>query len=85
MDFEVPDVILKAVGPVKMQCWIAEQPAPEIVVSNKGKRRYEAPLPGGLKRGEVVRVRFHVENPYVSKSDGARLSFLLFAAGFVTD
>jgi hypothetical protein len=85
MDFDVPDVILKAMGPVRIQCWIAEQPQPGITVSKSGERRYEAPLPGGLSRGDLVRVRFHVENPFISKADGARLSFLLWAAGFVPD
>jgi hypothetical protein len=84
MDYEVPEVILEQTGPLRMQCWIAERPVAGIVVGQAGKRRYEVPLPDGLNTGDVVMVRLHTENPYVAKGDGARLSFLLRSAGFVS-
>ncbi|MCU1261063.1 MAG: hypothetical protein JWO80_3948, partial [Bryobacterales bacterium] len=73
MDFEVPGVILATTGTLQIQCWIADKPAPGLTIKEPGKRTYEAPLPAGLRPGDVAHVRFHVENPYIAKGDGARL------------
>ncbi|MDQ6678934.1 MAG: hypothetical protein M3Z09_16750, partial [Acidobacteriota bacterium] len=66
-----------------IEAWIAGHPAPPIHIEAPHDYTYSAPLPPHLKEGDVVTVRFHVKNPYISKGDGVKLAFLLTSAGFV--
>lgn len=84
MTYTVPNVITDQTGPLDIEAWIANRPAPAIHIAVPRDYTYTAPLPPNLKTGEVVTVRFHVRNPYVSKGDGAKLAFLLTGAGFVS-
>ncbi len=84
MNLEAPDVILRETGPLKVQCWIGDHAVPGLTIAKPGPLRFEATLPQGLRTGEMAPVRLHVENPFVAKGDGARLSFLVRSAGFVT-
>ena len=83
MTYTVPGVILEQVHPLEIEIAIAGQPAPSIVVSKEQTDTYHAALPANLKPGEVASVRLHIRKPYISKTDGTRLSFLLTSAGFV--
>ena len=85
MTYTVPADILAQTKTLDIDAWIAGQPAPPIHIAKPSDFTYKAPLPGKLKTGEVVAVRFHVQNCYVAKGDGAKLSFLLTTAGFLPD
>jgi len=85
MTYTVPPVILAQTKTLDIDAWIAGKPAPPIHISESKHYTYTAPLPPNAKPGDLVTVRFHVRNPYIAKGDGAKLAFLLAAAGFVQD
>ena len=82
MNYTVPEAILDQVHSLEIEVFIAGQPAPSILVSKEQTDTYDAVLPANVKPGEAVSVRLHIKNPYVSKTDGTKLSFLLTSAGF---
>ncbi len=84
MEYEVPQVILEQTGPLRIEGKIGNVPLIPLTIRKAGKLRLEAPVPPHLKQDDIVTVQFHIANPYISASDGARLSFLLRSAGLIS-
>ena len=85
MSYTVPGDILAQTKTLDIDAWVGGKPAPALHVEKVGDYLYSAPLPQNVKAGEVVSVRFHVHNCYISKGDGAHLSFLITTAGLLPD
>ena len=81
LDLQMPEVIVKEAGAQRIRCFINGDPSGEVAVAQPGDLRLEFTLPRALKQGMSARVRLEVANPWISKTDGARLSFLLREAG----
>jgi hypothetical protein len=82
MDYTAPGVIIRQTGPPKVHCWIAGEAVEPPQISKEGDYRFEAPLPKNAPPGQLVSVKFHVDNPYVG-ADGARFTFLVRRAGLI--
>lgn len=84
MEFAVPEVTFRVTGPVRVTCYLDGKSLGPMPVHEAGRHRYERPVPPGwVQPGATVSVTADVDKRYIAKDDGAQLSFLLSAAGFV--
>jgi hypothetical protein len=83
MDFLIPAVTFEETGPVNVTCFLDGKPLGSMHIPAPGKYRYEKPVPEGwIQPGVPVSITAETDKQYIAKADGARLSFLLGAAGF---
>jgi hypothetical protein len=84
-EFVIPEVTFKVTGPVTVSCSLSGKPLGSIRCDHSGDYRFEKPVPEGwVKAGQPISVTFQAEPRWVSKEDGAQLSFLLRSAGFTS-
>jgi hypothetical protein len=76
----VPDEIRRQTGPVKISVRVNGQEAGVAVFDMGDERTITFPAPAGLSG--KTRLEFVPDRVFVSPADGAKLSFLLRAAGF---
>jgi len=84
MDFAVPAVTLRQTGPILVTCFIDGRSLGPMRVADPGRHRYQKNVPDGwVQVGVPVSVSAEVDKRFVAKDDGAQLSFLLGAIGFM--
>jgi hypothetical protein len=83
MEFTVPPVTFRDTGPIVVSCFVNERLLGTMRCPQAGPYRFEKPVPKGwVEPDSMVSVRAEVDKRWVSKDDGAQLSFLLGAIGF---
>jgi hypothetical protein len=84
IEFFIPEVTFRETGPVTVSCYLGERFLEKLRCEAPGKHRLQAAVPEGWVRpGEAVTVTAEADRRWVSKEDGAQLSFLLGSAGFI--
>ena len=82
-ELAVPEVTFKVTGPVNVKYALDGKDLGSLHCDHVGKYRIsQAVPPGWLASEPYVHVTFETDRRWVSKEDGAQLSFLLFNAGF---
>jgi len=83
VEFAIPEVTFRETGPVVVTCLVNGRALGTVRCPKPGPYRFERAVPEGwVEPGQLVSVGALVDKPFIAKEDGARLSFLLFAAGF---
>jgi len=83
MEFAVPAVTFRDTGPVVVSCFVNDRLLGSMSCPRAAQYRFEKPVPEGwVQAASDVTVRAEVDRRWVSKEDGAQLSFLLGAIGF---
>ena len=84
MDMGVPETTFKETGPIVLTILINEHRLDNVRIDQAGDRHIEKPVPPAfLHAGSENFVSFETDKQWVSKEDGAVLSFVLTRAGFV--
>jgi hypothetical protein len=83
LDAGVPDAIFKDIGPVTLTIRINQHELDKLRFEKPGDRHFEKPVPREfLQPGSENFVSIEPDKQWVSKEDGAVLTFVLSAAGF---
>ena len=83
VEFAIPDVTFRETGPVVVTCLVNGRELGSVRCPKPGQYRFEKQVPNAwISPGQLVSVGALVDKPFIAKEDGARLSFLLGAAGF---
>jgi len=84
MEAGVPGVIFKETGPVTLTILINDHELDKVHFDQAGNQHYEKPVPASfLQAGAENMVAIEPDKQWVSKEDGAVLTFVLTSAGFV--
>jgi len=84
MELAIPPVTFRVTGPVAVTCYIDGKSLGPILYTEPGRHRYQKPVPEGWVQPDVpVTVAAEVDRRWVSKEDGAQLSFLLNSVGLI--
>jgi hypothetical protein len=84
LDAGVPDTTFKEIGPVTLTIRINDHELDKVRFDRPGNQHYEKPVPEAfLLPGSENVVAIEPDKQWVSKADGAALSFVLIHAGFV--
>ena len=76
MDMGVPETTFKETGPIVLTIFVNEHPLDKIRIDQPGDRHIEKPVPPAfLHAGSENFVSFETDKQWVSKEDGAVLSF----------
>jgi len=82
-ELAVPEVTFKVTGPVNIAYAIDGKMLGSVRCDHPGKYEVAKPVPEAwLQPNQYIHVTFEADRQWVSPDDGARLSFLLFQAGF---
>jgi hypothetical protein len=80
----VPTATYSRTGPITVQFFVNGKPVGKIRCPNPGEYRFEAPVPAEwLVDGAQTLVSAKTDKLWIAESDGAKLSFLLYAVGFM--
>jgi hypothetical protein len=84
VDFGVPEATFKDTGPVTITFRVNGHVLDKVLCDKPGNRHFEKAVPSAFLRArEDNFVAMEADKKWVSKDDGAVLSFLLTRAGFV--
>jgi hypothetical protein len=84
MDARVPDHTFRDTGPITLTILINGHELDKIRFDQPGDRHFEKPVPKPFMQGGAENfVSFETDKQWVSKEDGAVLSFVLTRAGFI--
>jgi hypothetical protein len=79
----IPEAIFPSGAVVHVGYAIDGRALGSLSCDHPGKYAIDTPVPASwIRPGEYLHVTFTSDRPWVSPDDGARLSFLLFEAGF---
>lgn len=83
-DVRIPETTFKDTGPVALRILINDRELEKLRFDQPGDRHIDKPVPAAdLQAGAENFVSFETDKQWVSKDDGAVLSFVLTRAGFV--
>lgn len=83
MEFAIADATFKETGPVTLSVFVNGALLHKERYAKPGPYKMEIPVPASmLKAAAVNRVAIEPDKVWVSKTDGAKLGFILTAAGF---
>jgi hypothetical protein len=83
MDFAIAEATFKETGPVTLSVFVNGTPLHKQKYDKPGQYKMEIPVPPSmLKASALNRVAIEPDKVWVSKADGAKLGFILSAAGF---
>jgi hypothetical protein len=84
MDLGIPEHTFRETGPVTLTISINGHELDKIRFDQPGDRHFDKPVPEPfMQRGAENFVSFETDKQWVSKEDGAVLSFVLSRAGFI--
>ena len=84
LDFSLPEITFKETGPITLTFRINGHPLDRVRFDRTGDHHYEKPVPASFLKPRADNfVAIETDKQWVSKVDGARLSFVLIRAGFV--
>ncbi len=82
IDFSVPDVTFKETGPVTIRFLVNDHVLDSVRYDKPGPQHFEKDVPAEwLKPDSEERVGAEIDKVWVSKTDGARLGFILNRIG----
>jgi hypothetical protein len=82
MELAIPPVTFRVTGPVVVTAYVNGRSLGPMRFAEPGRHRYEKPVPDGWVQPDVpVIVAAEVDKRWISKDDGAQLSFLLNSVG----
>lgn len=83
-DVRVPDHTFRDTGPITLSILINGHELDKIRFEQPGDRHFEKPVPASFMQARAENfVSFETDKQWVSKEDGAVLSFVLTRAGFI--
>jgi hypothetical protein len=84
MDARVPDHTFRDTGPIMLSIMINGHELDKIRIEKPGDLHVEKPVPASFMQGGSENfVSFETDKQWVSREDGAVLSFVLTRAGFI--
>ena len=82
-DFSVADSTFKDTGPVTISVFINDKLLDTIRCETSGEKHFEKAVPETFLHAKGVNMAaMEIDKPWVSKTDGAVLGFILTRAGF---
>ncbi len=83
-DIGVTDGILRQTGPIVISVRVNGRLLGQVRAATPGDRHFEKAVPTEwLRTGEYTRVQVEADKVFVSATDGAKLGFTFYRAGFV--
>jgi hypothetical protein len=82
MDFSIPERMFREIGPVTISFFLNGTLFDKVAYEKGGHLQYQKPVPAGLLRNGENFVAVEPDKVWVSKNDGAALSFNLSRIGF---
>ena len=83
-DFGVVGVTLAKTGPVTISVLVNDRPLGKLYCPTPGDRHFEQPVPASwLSTTQYTRVVIQADKLFIAESDGAKLGFTLYRAGFL--